>query len=307
MRPPDPIWIFHRGALGDSVLLWPALRALVAAGHSVTLVSDSSKARLAARFTAVQPLDAELPAFASLWVPGTPAPDPRPGASLVLSFLADPRADAGRVWLANAARMFPGARIEHLPAPLDRPAALALAARFGPPPDAPPHAPARDAPIVCHVGAGSRAKRWPLDHWARLSSLLPNALPAHPARPARAPLLFIAGEAEADLFDPDERRAFHALAGRFLLSLDDLADLLLHARLFIGADSGPAHLAAAIGTPTLSLFGPTDPARWAPIGPRTHVLAPPAPRPMSWLDPALVARAAVALLPRTITPCPPAS
>jgi len=54
------------------------------------------------------------------------------------------------------------------------------------------------------------------------------------------------------------------------------ARLAARAALFIGVDSGPTHLAAAAGTPTLALFGPTDPARFGPVGPRTTVLrAPP--------------------------------
>ena len=46
-------WVLHRGALGDSVLLWPLLRALRSRGP-VTLASDWSKARLAARFVGVE-------------------------------------------------------------------------------------------------------------------------------------------------------------------------------------------------------------------------------------------------------------
>jgi ADP-heptose:LPS heptosyltransferase len=42
--------------------------------------------------------------------------------------------------------------------------------------------------------------------------------------------------------------------------------------LFIGHDSGVSHLAASWGAPTLALFGPTDPAVWAPVGPRVRVV-----------------------------------
>ena len=49
------------------------------------------------------------------------------------------------------------------------------------------------------------------------------------------------------------------------------ARLASRARLFVGADTGPTHLAAACGTPTVALFGPTDPARFAPRGPRVSV------------------------------------
>lgn len=61
------------------------------------------------------------------------------------------------------------------------------------------------------------------------------------------------------------------------------------ARMFIGADTGPAHLAAQLGIPTIALFGPTDPAIWSPLGPCVHTISPPAPAPMTWLEPAAVA------------------
>jgi ADP-heptose:LPS heptosyltransferase len=56
---------------------------------------------------------------------------------------------------------------------------------------------------------------------------------------------------------------------------DDLYDLacwLARARLYIGNDSGPTHIAAAVGTPVVALFGPTDPHLWAPRGPHVRVL-----------------------------------
>jgi lipopolysaccharide heptosyltransferase I len=51
------------------------------------------------------------------------------------------------------------------------------------------------------------------------------------------------------------------------------ARLAACAALFVGTDSGPTHLAAAAGTPTLALFGPTDPGRFGPVGPRARVLS----------------------------------
>jgi lipopolysaccharide heptosyltransferase I len=50
------------------------------------------------------------------------------------------------------------------------------------------------------------------------------------------------------------------------------ARLAARAALFVGADTGPTHLAAAAGTPTVALFGPTDPGRFGPVGPRVRVL-----------------------------------
>ena len=51
-----------------------------------------------------------------------------------------------------------------------------------------------------------------------------------------------------------------------------LAAILAQAGVYVGNDSGVTHLAAATGAPTLALFGPTDPAVWAPIGERVRVL-----------------------------------
>ena len=58
------------------------------------------------------------------------------------------------------------------------------------------------------------------------------------------------------------------------VQMDDLYDLacwLARARLSVGNDSGITHLAAAVGTPVLALFGPTDPEIWAPRGPNVRV------------------------------------
>ena len=56
------------------------------------------------------------------------------------------------------------------------------------------------------------------------------------------------------------------LVGR--LSLPEVAACLARCALFVGNDSGLMHLAAAAGTPTLGLFGPTSAAEYAPAGPR---------------------------------------
>jgi ADP-heptose:LPS heptosyltransferase len=49
-----------------------------------------------------------------------------------------------------------------------------------------------------------------------------------------------------------------------------LAALLRSASVFVGTDSGPAHLAEAMGTKTVRLFGPTDPGRWGPLDRQRH-------------------------------------
>ncbi len=54
-----------------------------------------------------------------------------------------------------------------------------------------------------------------------------------------------------------------------------LGAALARAGVFLGNDAGVSHLAAAVGAPTLALFGPTDPALWAPVGPRVKTLRAP--------------------------------
>jgi ADP-heptose:LPS heptosyltransferase len=100
---------------------------------------------------------------------------------------------------------------------------------------------------VIHPFSGSPSKNWPLDNYRALARLI-------------EPCYFCAG--------PDEPLE---AAVRF----DDLYDLacwLASARLYVGNDSGITHLAAAVGTPVIALFGPTDPAVWAPRGENVRVV-----------------------------------
>jgi heptosyltransferase-1 len=55
-------------------------------------------------------------------------------------------------------------------------------------------------------------------------------------------------------------------------TVSELIALCRRARICIGGDTGPVHLAAAVGVPVVALFGPTDPARTRPYGNRTLVL-----------------------------------
>jgi len=104
---------------------------------------------------------------------------------------------------------------------------------------------------VIHPFAGSARKRWPLERFRELARLLEKRLPVR----------WCAG--------PEDE-----LAGA--VRFDDLYELacwLAGASLYVGNDSGITHLAAAAGAPVVALFGPTDPAVWAPRGPRVRVVA----------------------------------
>jgi ADP-heptose:LPS heptosyltransferase len=65
-------------------------------------------------------------------------------------------------------------------------------------------------------------------------------------------------------------------------TIEELMGLLAHARCVIAADSGPLHLAAALGTPVVGLFGPTDPARNGPFVPGAVTLSEARPEEISY-------------------------
>ena len=103
---------------------------------------------------------------------------------------------------------------------------------------------------VIHPFSGSAKKNWPLDRFRALAARLQHIMPVR----------WCAGPE-----DPPMENAIR------IDSLYELASWLAKARLYIGNDSGITHLAAAVGTPVLALFGPTDPAVWAPRGPHVRV------------------------------------
>ena len=119
----------------------------------------------------------------------------------------------------------------------------------GPAPALPPH----DGPdLAVHAGGSREQKRWPLDAFARLLERV------HARTGARVLLVGSAGEGTlGDLLDPGVPVV--DLTGR--TTLEELAGVLGAAAAFVGNDSFPFHLAAALGTPAVVLAGPS-PARW---------------------------------------------
>ncbi len=116
--------------------------------------------------------------------------------------------------------------------------------------------------ILLHPGAGSQRKRWPISNFFEVEA----ALRADGLKPE-----FILGPAEEDLFDVLARmnRTVHILT-----DLMELADLLKTAGGYIGNDSGASHLAAFLGLPATVIFGPADPKRWTPVGRNVAIVRP---------------------------------
>ncbi len=253
----------HTGAIGDFLLACPALSADSADG-SLELAGYPERLELAvAGGIARAGHDLDRIEFHTIF--------DRPSERL-RTFLA--RFDRVIVWMRDpdgaiarglvdcgvtAADVFPGLPDTHWTRHASEYYAHCLGLRDLPPlrlaiaPAGPP------LDVVIHPGSGSLAKNWPIERFVDLAGMLCE-------RGRR--VTWCAGPAEI------ERGAVGHLSGEVLrcASLVELAGRIAAARLYIGNDSGITHLAAALGAPTVAIFGPTDPRVWAPRGENVRVL-----------------------------------
>jgi lipopolysaccharide heptosyltransferase I len=107
--------------------------------------------------------------------------------------------------------------------------------------------------VVLLPGAGKAGKQWPVERFAELARRL--------------------GSDALVVWGPGEEPLARAIGAEVAPATNfrELAFVLKSARRVIGADTGPLHLAAALGTPLIGLYGPTDPARNGPYGQLDHV------------------------------------
>lgn len=120
--------------------------------------------------------------------------------------------------------------------------------------------------IGLHVAGGRESKQWHVDRFA--------AAARHLARAHNATVVLTGGPADRPFVDL-ARRALHDVPfvdASGALDLPTLAALLSELDLFITSDTGPMHLAAAMGTPIVALFGPADPRRYGPLSTRARVV-----------------------------------
>ena len=118
--------------------------------------------------------------------------------------------------------------------------------------------------IAIHAGAGNIHKQWTTDGFAEVADWLS----------ARGYQVILVG-AERDLDKSQAVMSAVNLKAYNLgekLSLGELMALFEMSSLFLGNDSGPMHLAAAMGTPVVALFGPVDDKRWRPLSTNSMVL-----------------------------------
>ncbi len=111
------------------------------------------------------------------------------------------------------------------------------------------------------------SKRWPPSHYARLAALLAE----------RGYEVWIAGGRDEKPLAEEIRAAVPAARDLTYLDLGDGALALGEADAAVSNDSGALHMASAFGTPTLALFGPTDPAAWMPLNKSAKALLGPEP------------------------------
>jgi len=118
---------------------------------------------------------------------------------------------------------------------------------------------------VLNPGAGWGAKRWPAERYGEVARKLAE-------QGVQSILNY--GPGEEELVRAAEV-ASGGTAKAMTCTISELIALTRRARLFIGGDTGPLHLAAALQVPVVAIFGPTDPARNGPYGARSIVLRSP--------------------------------
>ncbi|MSU24638.1 MAG: hypothetical protein EXS32_12555 [Opitutus sp.] len=296
------ILVLRGGALGDFIVTlpalallrqrWPAARVeLVGNVTAAALVLATGAGRNPARPGAL--LDAAHSQHEARWSAlFSAAPLPGDFATwlasfdLVLNFWPDPGGELRRRFPLHPGQTFLAAQAtpERTPAaahfcePL-RTVGLATADFFvalrvsgGDSSPTPTHRAAADSPLMAiHPGSGSPRKNWPLERWLELLDWLPS------------PGLVVLGEAEIERWSAlsstrlvrgltEQRVGRHTLQLAVDLPLPELGAHLSRCRLFLGHDSGISHLAAACSVPSILLFGPTDPAMWAPPAPQVRVI-----------------------------------
>lgn len=271
MKPPPRVLVIRGGAIGDFILTLPVLRLLremipnchLEVMGYLSIASLAGRAGLADR---VSSLDHRT--MAALFAKNASIDDALAehlrSFNLVVSYLFDPdgrfRASLGRAGVktliecSHRVQADQGHASRQLAKPLEKLAMFLEDSHLQT-----AHFQRREViskRLAIHLGSGSEKKNWPLERWLALADDFHDR-----------EVIFITGEAE-------QERGVHA-GGRpnwHALPLPELAERLSTCAAFLGHDSGISHLAAACGVPSLLLFGPTDPAVWAPPQPWVSIL-----------------------------------
>jgi len=155
--------------------------------------------------------------------------------------------------------LFPAGTTTAIDARIEIPeAARADAARLLPPVR-------RDVTIGIHVSAGREVKQWPVERFRDVARILQER---------GAALVFTGSADDRAMVDavkaPLNMSSVVDLTGR--VDIPVLAAVIADLDLLLTVDTGPMHLASATGTPIVAIFGPSDPARYGPTGPRDRIV-----------------------------------
>lgn len=278
--------VIHPGALGDVLLAMPALAHLRTRGFAVTLAVASHLVALWRQAGLVErAIDLEALGLHRLFAEpaGDEALRPLAGYDAVVSWLG--AGDA--VYRGNLERLGRPLVVARAMPPTDARAhvsrhLLETLAPLGPVPSEMPEARMAVAPAVhaealdwlgtlafvpretvaLQIGAGSPAKVWPgFGGLVRRLHETGMSVVVHAGPPDAGPVGALVATGALD--DAAVARDW---------PLTRVAALLGLVRGTIGNDSGPTHLAAAVGSPTVALFGPTRAERWGPVGRHVRIL-----------------------------------
>jgi len=117
--------------------------------------------------------------------------------------------------------------------------------------------------IALHPGSGGRKKCWPLERFVKVASQV--------IARGNARVLLISGPADGDIVREMVKREDRVILVKGV-TVSQLAAILEKCHCYVGNDSGVSHLAAALGKPTIAIFGPTDPLVWGVRGEKAVIL-----------------------------------
>lgn len=280
--PARRLFVMHQGALGDLVLTFPALRALKGVFRHVGLVCQEKLLDITRHLGLI---DTGVASDAAVFGPLFEARFRQAGPALkrILDGHDTIVLFSNNVQLEKNVRHLYGNSVYRIP---PRPAPdqsihvstylvtrltdiriLPKSERAGDPflpvdPLAGRQRPSDPLTVLLHPGSGSERKNWPLAGFLSLY----GALEAMGLQPE-----FILGPAEHALNTELAKRP--GIRRSCISDLKKMLGRFARCGGFIGNDSGLTHLAAFAGLPTVAVFGPSDPARWRPLGPSVAIVS----------------------------------
>jgi heptosyltransferase III len=277
------ILIIRAGALGDTLMLMPAIRGL--RKEIDVMVAGRRPGIDYLRPYVAQCLDMDGSGWHRLFMEdaaGIAAPFPVQPPDHVIAFINDPDGKVGERLNAclpgSAVHVFPvfhpeedkrhislymAQALEGIGLPLDAGSAFEAALRA---PLMPPASPLHGGYIVMHPGSGGRRKNYPPPLWLELIKGLKK-------KRKKEGIFLLFGPAEEDILPYfRENLREDEIAFKVMPESGELLSILGNASLYIGHDSGVTHLAAMTGADVIAFFKETSIERWMPLGPRVRIL-----------------------------------